>query len=176
MREILITAFEPFGGKKTNRSEEVLRLLPDGIGGCAVRKALLPVVFGKAAEQALREPADAVFMLGEAGGRPAKRSLRTVRKLSAPRFPCGASLPGCGRKDTGQRFRKTRAPMSATIHITEWACGRGRRRSLSTARRRRAARTSARRQCGGSSRSRWRNGRRNRPENAEKTQRKQTVY
>ena len=69
MRKVLITAFEPFGGKETNMSEAVLRMLPEEIGGCTVRKLLLPVVFGRAAEQVLREPADAVFMLGEAGGR-----------------------------------------------------------------------------------------------------------
>ena len=69
MQTILITAFEPFGGKDVNTSAEVLRLLPEEIGGCSVRKKVLPVVFGKAAEQALQEEADAVFMLGEAGGR-----------------------------------------------------------------------------------------------------------
>ena len=67
---ILITAFEPFGGKERNASAEILRLLPVEIGGHEVRKLLLPVVFGEAAEQVMRQQqADAVFMLGEAGSR-----------------------------------------------------------------------------------------------------------
>ena len=71
---ILITGFEPFGGEKINTSAEVLRLLPETIAGAPVRKRLLPVVFGEAAETALGElalqgPAEAVFLLGEAGGR-----------------------------------------------------------------------------------------------------------
>ena len=49
MQKILITAFEPFGGKETNASAEILRLLPEELCGCSVRKLLLPVVFGKAA-------------------------------------------------------------------------------------------------------------------------------
>ena len=66
---ILITAFEPFGGKTRNTSEEVLRLLPERIGGYDVMKMMLPVVFGKAAETVLQQPAEAVFLLGEASGR-----------------------------------------------------------------------------------------------------------
>ncbi|MCR5296069.1 MAG: HD domain-containing protein [Clostridiales bacterium] len=69
MRTILVTAFEPFGGKELNTSAEVLRRLPDTIGEYGVRKKLLPVVFGRAAEIAAGETADAVFLLGEAGGR-----------------------------------------------------------------------------------------------------------
>ncbi len=71
MNSILITAFEPFGGNLRNASEEVLRLLPDEIGGAVVRKMLLPVEFGRAAKLVLRDGAgtDAVFLLGEAGGR-----------------------------------------------------------------------------------------------------------
>ena len=69
MGDILITAFEPFGGRERNASAEVLRLLPEKIGGTGVRKMLLPVVFGKAAERAAQQAADAVFLLGEAGGR-----------------------------------------------------------------------------------------------------------
>ena len=38
MDRILITAFEPFGSASRNASAEVLRLLPDKIGGTAVRK------------------------------------------------------------------------------------------------------------------------------------------
>ncbi len=69
MKNILMTAFEPFGGRQLNTSGEVLRLLPEKICGCRVKKMLLPVAFGRAARQVLGETADIVFMLGEAGGR-----------------------------------------------------------------------------------------------------------
>ena len=84
MKKILITAFEPFGGKDRNASAEVLRLLPEEIAGYSVQKKLLPVVFGKAAEQILQETADAVFMLGEAGGRHAVTpEIRAVNRREA---------------------------------------------------------------------------------------------
>ena len=66
---ILVTGFEPFGGALLNTSAEVLRRLPDTIGGWQVTKAVLPVVFGRAAEEALRYAADLTVLLGEAGGR-----------------------------------------------------------------------------------------------------------
>ena len=69
MKKILITAFEPFGKREVNASAAVLEQLPGEISGCAAEKVLLPVVFGKAAEKALRFPADYIFLLGEAGGR-----------------------------------------------------------------------------------------------------------
>ena len=69
MKKILITAFEPFGERTANASAAVLERLPERICGCRVEKVLLPVVFGKAAENALRYSADYVFLLGEAGGR-----------------------------------------------------------------------------------------------------------
>ena len=69
--KILITAFESFGGRESNASAAVLEKLPEQISGCEVEKALLPVVFGKAAETVLRHPADCVFLLGEAAGRDA---------------------------------------------------------------------------------------------------------
>ena len=71
MKKILITAFEPFGGSTVNTSAVVLEKLPEEISGAKVEKALLPVVFGKAAEKALSYTADCVFLLGEAGGRTA---------------------------------------------------------------------------------------------------------
>ena len=65
----------PFGGDEINPTEAVLEALPKDLGGFAVNKLLLPVVFGKAAELACAEfdrlsPA-AVIMLGQAGGRGA---------------------------------------------------------------------------------------------------------
>lgn len=87
MDRILITAFEPFGSASRNASAEVLRLLPDKIGGTAVRKMLLPVVFGKAAEAVLSRKADAVFLLGEAGGRTMVTPEKKAENLRNARIP-----------------------------------------------------------------------------------------
>ena len=103
MKEILITAFEPFGGSSRNTSAGVLRRLPDTISGCKVRKLLLPVVFGKAAETVLREDAAAVFLLGEAAGRTSVTPERRARNLRNARIPDNDGnrpenepvLPGC---------------------------------------------------------------------------------
>lgn len=72
---ILVTAFEPFGGKKTNASYEAVRLLPEELCGFAVRKELLPVVFGKAGERVVSLVEELspslVLCTGVAGGRKA---------------------------------------------------------------------------------------------------------
>ncbi len=49
-RTILITAFEAFGGEAVNPTERVLKMLPDTLGGFALRKVLLPVEFLRARE------------------------------------------------------------------------------------------------------------------------------
>lgn len=72
---ILVTAFEPFGGEKTNASFEAVRLLPEELCGFAVWKELLPVVFGKAGERAVSLVEELspslVLCTGVAGGRKA---------------------------------------------------------------------------------------------------------
>lgn len=71
--KILITGFEPFGGREENTSWEAVKLLPDVIGGCEVHKLMLPTVYGEAARKAIAAAkeigADAVVSVGEAGGR-----------------------------------------------------------------------------------------------------------
>ena len=72
-RRLLITAFEPFGGDAINASASVLSALPDRIGDWMLHKALLPVIFGAAGEQAIAlaeawKP-EAILCLGQAGGR-----------------------------------------------------------------------------------------------------------
>ena len=49
---ILITGFEPFGGETMNPSWEAVSRLPDEIGDYALTKLRIPVVFGKAADEA----------------------------------------------------------------------------------------------------------------------------
>ncbi|MCI5662590.1 MAG: pyroglutamyl-peptidase I [Clostridia bacterium] len=71
---VMVTAFEPFGGEKINPTMLLLEKLtaPDGI---ELEKVVLPVVFGEAEARAIgflnAHPADAVVMLGQAGGRAA---------------------------------------------------------------------------------------------------------
>lgn len=72
MRRVLLTGFEPFGGRALNPSWEVARSL-DGaeIGGAAVAAVRLPVVWGRAIEELAGQIAgvspDAVVCLGESG-------------------------------------------------------------------------------------------------------------
>ena len=89
-RRVLITAFEPFGGASVNTSLEVLRRLPDRIGGWQVTKVTLPVVFGRAAEEALRHPADLIVLLGEAGGRTLVTPELNAKNVRNARIPDNA--------------------------------------------------------------------------------------
>ena len=114
---ILITAFEPFGGGLTNTSAEVLKLLPEQIAGQSVKKALLPVVFGKAAETALQTRADEIFLLGEAGGRSKVTPERKARNLRDARIPDNA---GCQPKNEpilphGPAEYRTAFPIEAIV-------------------------------------------------------------
>lgn len=91
MREILVTAFEAFGGEELNPTERILNMLPDTVSGYTIRKLLLPVEFKRSCELALAEydrlsPA-AVIMLGQAGGRSAitpETIARNVMNASIP--------------------------------------------------------------------------------------------
>ena len=75
MKSLLITGFEPFGGEEINPSWEAVCRLPDEINGYSVNKLLLPVVFGNAAEEAIKKAneidPDVIICIGQAGGRSA---------------------------------------------------------------------------------------------------------
>lgn len=75
MKKLLITGFEPFGGESINPSWEAVCRLPSEIGGYTLTKLLLPVVFGAAAEKAIKEATalqpNVVLCIGQAGGRNA---------------------------------------------------------------------------------------------------------
>ncbi len=91
---ILVTAFEPFGGEKLNPAEMILNDLPDETGGYEIRKLLLPVEFVRAREIAFSvydqcSPA-AVIMLGQAGGRSAITPETTGRNVMYGRIPDNA--------------------------------------------------------------------------------------
>jgi len=70
---ILLTGFEPFGGAEVNPSWEAVQLVPDCVGGHAVHRLRLPVVFGGAAEILLDQirclHPELVVCCGVAGGR-----------------------------------------------------------------------------------------------------------
>lgn len=75
MTNILVTAFEPFGGDAVNPSWEAVRKLPDRIEGAAIHTLRLPVVFGKAGDMLIEAVGqlrpDLVFCCGVAQGRRA---------------------------------------------------------------------------------------------------------
>ena len=73
--QILLTAFDPFGGEETNAVLEVSRLIGNTIDGADIVKLVVPTVFYKASdniiEVARRIRPDAIVMLGQAKGRGA---------------------------------------------------------------------------------------------------------
>ncbi len=98
MGKILVTAFEPFGGKTDNTSALVLEKLPKILAGYRMEKVLLPVVFGKAAEKALEHEADCIFLLGEAGGRNTVTPELRGKNLREARIPDNAGNIPSGEK------------------------------------------------------------------------------
>ena len=117
MRTVLITAFEPFGSRNQNASAEVLRLLPDKMDGTVIRKMLLPVVFGKATEHVLRQPADAVFLLGEAGSRNTVTPELQAANIRNARIPDNAGNQPVHEKilPDGPEVYRTRVPVKRIV-------------------------------------------------------------
>lgn len=75
MKKLLITGFEPFGGEVINPSMEAVDLLLPNINGYVLTKLCVPVIYGEAARQVIREAerigADVILCIGQAGGRNA---------------------------------------------------------------------------------------------------------
>lgn len=75
MKKLLITGFEPFGGESVNPSWEAVCRLPGEVGGYALIRLCLPVVFGEAAATVIRAAEelcpDVILCIGQAGGRAA---------------------------------------------------------------------------------------------------------
>lgn len=96
MNNILITAFEPFGGDAQNASMEAVKLLPEVICGVRIEKLYLPVVFGEAAEltieKALEIGADAIICVGQAGGREKITPEKQAFNLRCARIPDNAGV------------------------------------------------------------------------------------
>lgn len=72
---ILITAFDPFGGETINPAQLAVEALPDAIGGHTILKSIVPTVFGASADLVIHQmdrlSPDAVVCVGQAGGRDA---------------------------------------------------------------------------------------------------------
>lgn len=70
---VLVSAFEPFGGRRVNASWELARRLPGRLGGKEIVAVRLPVVYGKAwplLEEAIGHfKPDAVVAVGECPGK-----------------------------------------------------------------------------------------------------------
>ena len=70
---ILVTGFEPFGGDSINASQEVLKVLPEVIGGHTIHKLIFPVTFAHAIERMnvaiTHYRPDLVVCLGQSVGR-----------------------------------------------------------------------------------------------------------
>lgn len=95
-KNILVTAFEPFGGETMNPTEMILNRLPDMIGSHRIRKVLLPVEFERASALALNMydifSPDAVLMLGQAAGRSAVTPETTAKNIMNARIPDNAGF------------------------------------------------------------------------------------
>ena len=70
---ILVTAFDPFGGESINPAQQAVERLSDEIGVVKLHKLVVPTVFGRAAEIVIEAMdklcPDAVICVGQAGGR-----------------------------------------------------------------------------------------------------------
>ena len=71
--KILLTAFDPFGGDKTNPALEAVKGVKGTVAGAEIVKLMVPTVFGKSIDvvsQAMEEhQPDAVLAIGLAAGR-----------------------------------------------------------------------------------------------------------
>lgn len=94
--QVLLTAFDPFGGALVNPALELLRALPDEIGPARLARLELPTVFGRCLELlrerlALEAP-DIALGLGLAGGRPDITVERVALNLEDARIPDNAGF------------------------------------------------------------------------------------
>ncbi len=71
--EILLTAFDPFGGASTNPSWQAVSRVREDWDGAHLTRLLVPTVFGEAERLVLKKAeeisADAILCVGQAGGR-----------------------------------------------------------------------------------------------------------
>lgn len=101
-KKVLITSFEPFGGKKTNITEQALRDTAEVSG---VRTEILPVAFGRAATVAagmMRENEyDSVLLLGE---QPSMGSVIGFETQAHNRAYAGLIADNDGQRKLGEKI------------------------------------------------------------------------
>lgn len=88
---ILLTAFEPFGGERVNPAQLAVEALPQTVCGAEISKLLLPVSYREAPKlvrKAIRtlQP-DAVLCVGQAGGRNAVTPERVAINFMGAELP-----------------------------------------------------------------------------------------
>jgi pyroglutamyl-peptidase len=93
-RKVLVTGFMPFGGETVNPSWEIVKALPDVMGGCRIEKLKVPVEWGKAIETVTRaidkHQPDVVLCFGQAGGRSRMSVERVAINIDDARQPDNA--------------------------------------------------------------------------------------
>lgn len=96
--KVLISAFEPFGGRQVNASWELARSLPERLGRHTVRAVSLPVVYGDSWPVLGRAVAefrpDAVIALGEAPGKDLRLELVAVNLRDGGKDNSGLKAEG----------------------------------------------------------------------------------
>jgi pyrrolidone-carboxylate peptidase len=120
---IVLCAFEPFGGRKRNRSLDVARLAAKSLG---VRVDVLPVRFdrlGRAVAKLLSTHPDVLLMLGEHHRATRLHVERTAHNRIVPRIPdnAGRSPRGPVRRGGPETLRSTLPPRSAVAALSRHA-------------------------------------------------------
>lgn len=93
-RCVLVTGFTPFGGERTNPSWQIVKALPDRIGGYQIEKRRVPTEFSKAIDfttsaiDKLRP--EIVLCFGQAGGRSRMSVERIAINVNDARIPDNA--------------------------------------------------------------------------------------
>lgn len=89
--KLLITGFEPFWGETVNSSWEVVKRLPDFLGGSIIVKECLPTSFVDAQYKILnaihRHNPDVIISIGQSGGRFAVSFERVALNIADARKP-----------------------------------------------------------------------------------------
>ena len=90
-QRILVSCFEPFGGREENASARAVLALPERLGSARLIPCSLPVVFGESArvlfERASECRPHAIVCVGEAGGRSALTPERFAVNRMDARIP-----------------------------------------------------------------------------------------
>ena len=121
MKKLLITGFEPFGGEKINPSWEAVCRLPEEIGGYALTRLRIPVVFGQAAEMLQSEIRricpDVVISCGVASGRNGVTPELVAINYRKARIPdnAGQSYAGEPILPGGDTAYMTRLPVNEMV-------------------------------------------------------------